>query len=263
MKRCLISVFIGVLVLASVSFLACERGGAPSPAQQDGPSPLIARFTAEPTAGEAPLTVQFGDCSTGDITTWTWDFGDGQGASSQNPNHTYASAGDYKVSLVVESPWGTHSETKVDYIRVTAPEIITPDPITPEVTSPDAIIQETVTTPAEDIEPEPPPEQGIISWEHAGDYIGEYKTVEGTIVTTYYAETSGGQPSFLDFHDPYQGYFKCLIWGNDRPEFINQFPPDPETYFLGKRVRVTGEIESYKGDPEIILRSPSQIEVIE
>jgi len=92
-------------------------------------------------------------------------------------------------------------------------------------------------------------------------------TVEGVVVGTYYAK---GQPTFLDFHDPHQGYFKCIIWQEDRQtgelirdKFIEAFPPNPETYFLDKRVRVKGKIEIYKGDPEIVLHDPSQIWIAE
>ena len=84
-------------------------------------------------------------------------------------------------------------------------------------------------------------------------------TVEGDIVRTYYARGSKGQPTFLNFHDPYEGYFTAVIWGDDR----GKFPPNPESYYLYKKVRIKGKIEIYKGDPEIILRQPSQIWVVE
>jgi len=94
-------------------------------------------------------------------------------------------------------------------------------------------------------------------------------TVEGVIVRTYYAKKSKGQPTFLDFHDPYEGYFTCLIWKEDaqtgepiREKFMKAFPPDPETYFLNKKVKVMGKIEIYKGSPEIILYDPSQIWIV-
>jgi len=84
-------------------------------------------------------------------------------------------------------------------------------------------------------------------------------TVEGDIVRTYYAGGSKGQPTFLNFHDPYEGYFTAVIWGDDR----GKFPPNPESYYLYKKVRIKGKIEIYQGDPEIILRQPSQISVVE
>ena len=37
----------------------------------------------------------------GPITAWLWDFGDGTTSSDQNPDHTYASAGNFTVTLTV------------------------------------------------------------------------------------------------------------------------------------------------------------------
>lgn len=90
-------------------------------------------------------------------------------------------------------------------------------------------------------------------------HAGEIRTVEGVMVRAYYAHSSGGQPTFLNFHDPYEGYFTALIWGDDR----DKFPPEPETYYLDKKVRIKGLIETYKGAPEIILNEPSQIWIVE
>jgi hypothetical protein len=94
-------------------------------------------------------------------------------------------------------------------------------------------------------------------------HAGEVRIVEGIVVTTYYAEKSKGNPTFLDFHDPYEGYFKALIWDDNREKFIQAFPPNPETYFLNKNVRIKGLIETYKGAPEIILNDPSQIWIVQ
>lgn len=38
----------------------------------------------------------------GFITSWVWDFGDGEVSNDPNPIHTYARAGDYKVSLTIQ-----------------------------------------------------------------------------------------------------------------------------------------------------------------
>ncbi len=95
------------------------------------------------------------------------------------------------------------------------------------------------------------------------DHAGEVRTVEGIVVRTYYAEKSKGKPTFLDFHDPYEGYFKALIWGDNRAKFIEAFPPNPETYFKDKKVRIKGLIETYEGEPEIILNDPSQIWIVQ
>ncbi|MEZ5358226.1 MAG: PKD domain-containing protein [Candidatus Zixiibacteriota bacterium] len=88
------------------------------------PAAPIANFSGSPTSGEYPLTVAFTDLSTGSPTTWSWDFGDGVGTStSQNPSYEYSAAGSYTVSLTVTSPYGSDTETKIDYITVTEPGV--------------------------------------------------------------------------------------------------------------------------------------------
>ncbi|WP_231593713.1 PKD domain-containing protein [Methanosarcina siciliae] len=78
----------------------------------------VAAFTADVTNGDAPITVNFTDQSTGSPTSWSWDFGDGTNSTEQNPVHTYASAGSYTVNLTVENAAGTDFELKIDYIEV-------------------------------------------------------------------------------------------------------------------------------------------------
>lgn len=79
---------------------------------------LISDFSANVTVGEAPLTVQFTDQSTG-ATSWTWDFGDGSTSALQSPSHVYTTEGVYTVSLTVSNGASTDTETKVNYINIT------------------------------------------------------------------------------------------------------------------------------------------------
>jgi autotransporter-associated beta strand protein len=68
--------------------------------------PLHAAFKASVTSGQAPLTVQFTDSSTGSFTLRVWDFGDGSkpDSSTQNPSHLYSTANTYTVKLTVWGP---------------------------------------------------------------------------------------------------------------------------------------------------------------
>lgn len=70
-----------------------------------------ASFTAVPTNGQAPLTVQFTDTSTGSPTSWSWDFGDTGTSTAQNPSHTYSSAGTYTVKLTAANANGSGTAT--------------------------------------------------------------------------------------------------------------------------------------------------------
>ncbi len=77
-----------------------------------------ANFVGSPTSGNAPLTVNFTDQSTGNPTSWSWNFGDGGTSTSQNPSHTYTTAGTYSVTLTVSSVCGSNQFTRNNYISV-------------------------------------------------------------------------------------------------------------------------------------------------
>jgi PKD repeat protein len=72
--------------------------------------PPVALASANPTTGNAPLLVQFsGDGSydpDGTVVGYSWDFGDGDGSSAANPDHTYEWPGSYTASLTVTDDRG-------------------------------------------------------------------------------------------------------------------------------------------------------------
>ena len=81
---------------------------------------LEADFTADPVSGIAPLEVVFTSISTGNVTSWEWDF-DNDGnidSTDESPSYTYTEAGDYSVSLTVGDGATTDTETKINYISV-------------------------------------------------------------------------------------------------------------------------------------------------
>ncbi len=79
----------------------------------------VADFMASPLTGHAPLGVTFTDISSGTITTWEWDFGDGATSTAQHPTHEYSMPGTYTVTLTVTGSGGSDTETKASYITVT------------------------------------------------------------------------------------------------------------------------------------------------
>jgi PKD repeat protein len=63
------------------------------------------------------LSVDFTDQSTdpdGNVVSWSWNFGDGNTSTQQNPSHTYASDGTYTVSLTVTDNGGLSDSTTQD-----------------------------------------------------------------------------------------------------------------------------------------------------
>ena len=93
----------------------------------------------------------------------------------------------------------------------------------------------------------------VIDWVNADNYYNQYVIIEGTIINTY----NSGRVCFLNFHTDYQ-YFTAVIFACDIPGFAG--PPD--IYYLGKKVHIVGIIREYKGSPEIIVKTPDQIRIL-
>ena len=82
--------------------------------------PPLADFDATNRSGPAPLTVVFADGSTGTIDTWSWDFGDGQTSTAQDPVHTYTTPGTYDVALTVTGPDGSDTHIEPGFVTLSA-----------------------------------------------------------------------------------------------------------------------------------------------
>ena len=97
--------------------------------------------------------------------------------------------------------------------------------------------------------------EGVVDWRDAALYYGQQVTVEGTIVRT----KNTGKVTFLNFDPDYRHTLTLVIF----PDDAAKFPSPPEEMFLHRRLRATGLVQEYEGAPEIIVREPSQIEIIE
>lgn len=53
----------------------------------------------------------FTDLSSSNATSWSWDFGDGNTSTQQNPQHIYAADGTYNVSLIASNGCGSDTMT--------------------------------------------------------------------------------------------------------------------------------------------------------
>jgi PKD repeat protein len=86
--------------------------------------PPVADFTYSPTSPKVGDNVQFTDSSSDPegkgLTSWLWDFGNGDTSTLKSPTHKYQKAGQYVVNLTVTDDVGaTTSTTKIINVRET------------------------------------------------------------------------------------------------------------------------------------------------
>ncbi len=89
-----------------------------------------ASFTANPTSGQPPLLVTFTNTSSGGV-SYSWTFGDGGSANTQNATHTYVSNGTYIVKLVVTGSNGCKDSITVTIMAQVESSIIAPNVFSP------------------------------------------------------------------------------------------------------------------------------------
>lgn len=77
-----------------------------------------ANFTAAVTSGCSPLVVNFQDQSTGNPSSWFWDFGNGATSTLRNPSTTYFNPGVYTVTLTVTNVQGSNTVTRTNFVSI-------------------------------------------------------------------------------------------------------------------------------------------------
>jgi hypothetical protein len=95
--------------------------------------------------------------------------------------------------------------------------------------------------------------QKYLTATEAVSHEGENATVCGIVASEHAATRSNGQPTFINLDQPYpRQVFTVLIWGEDRRK-VGALPA------LNSRLCATGLIENYRGSPEMIVRSATQL----
>lgn len=96
---------------------------------------------------------------------------------------------------------------------------------------------------------------GCVDFQRAAQHVGESVCISGRLLRVF---TSRGGNSFLDFCPDYRNCpFTCVIFASDKSKFGNL-----ET-LNGRQVEIHGNITSYQGKAEIVIRDPEQIRVAE
>lgn len=80
--------------------------------------------------------------------------------------------------------------------------------------------------------------------------------VEGVVQET--GKTQEGGITFLNLDGPKKRGFTVVIFQRDYPSFTLDFAG-----LTGKKIRVRGPIELYGDRPQIVLRQPGQLEILE
>jgi PKD repeat protein len=114
-----------------------EHGLIQRTACREPEEPPVAGFSWRPSRVEVGRQVSFVDLSTGDPTSWEWDFGDGGGETVQSPTHSYTSAGTYPVTLRAGNQRGSTTST----VSIEALDPCNPV-AAPELTVPAAVISD-------------------------------------------------------------------------------------------------------------------------
>ncbi|MEE9217686.1 MAG: thermonuclease family protein [Acidobacteriota bacterium] len=105
------------------------------------------------------------------------------------------------------------------------------------------------------VEPVTPQSAPLVSWREAHQYYGRTVVISGTVVAT----KNTGRACFLNFHPDWRRTFTAVIFAEE----FGRFPEAPEDLYRGRKVRVTGKVREYHGKPEIIVKSPGQIRIVE
>jgi PKD repeat protein len=88
---------------------------------------LSAEFTSKQVKGDVPFLVEFTNNSTGFVSSYFWEFGDGGTSPQVNPSHTYKQVGKYSVKLTIAHENDSKTITKADYVTVLPPNSVEED----------------------------------------------------------------------------------------------------------------------------------------
>jgi len=95
----------------------------------------------------------------------------------------------------------------------------------------------------------------VYPWQEAGNHVGQMVTIEGVVAAAH----ATGDTCVLEFApDDARALRVVLI-----VPMFSSLPSKPERLYAGKRVRVSGLVRRFAGRPEMVLRSSSQIEVVD
>lgn len=95
----------------------------------------------------------------------------------------------------------------------------------------------------------------IIPASRAREFSDKMVTIEGTVTAT----RKDGRNTFLAFGPAATPELSVAI---APPLLLSEFPPQPEKFYQGKTLRVTGRVYILRGQPEMLISAADRIEVV-
>jgi|SRR5690606_6114286 len=94
----------------------------------------------------------------------------------------------------------------------------------------------------------------------AHEVIEQEVTVCGVLMQVASPKGIKGNPTYLNLGMRYPDHpFSVVIWGSD----FMKFPMELLKSYEGKQIAVTGVVAEYRGKPQIVVKEPGQIRVLE
>jgi len=93
----------------------------------------------------------------------------------------------------------------------------------------------------------------------AHELVGEEATVCGVVTQVNAPRNIRGNPVYMNMGDKFPNHaFTVVIWGSD----VEKFDYDLKD-LTNKRIAVTGVVTEFRGKPQIVVKGPWQIVVVE
>ena len=101
--------------------------------------------------------------------------------------------------------------------------------------------------------------QTNIQPETIAEHVGDSVSLTAKVYSTRYFENAKDAPTLLNLGAafPHQ-LLTVVIYGTERKNFSEA----PENFYKDKTIRITGKVELYKGKPQIVAKTSSQILVL-
>ena len=97
--------------------------------------------------------------------------------------------------------------------------------------------------------------EGCVTIEDAINFVGEEKCVAGYLDHIFISKKG---TVFFDFCDDYKSCpFTAVVFASATKNF------DDLTKYEGETIKITGQIKTYQGKPEIIINDPEQIQIVD